>query len=163
MLASPRRLAPRKTEMLPPAELPLNQLVPLIVPTSFFETGKWVGPYSLLRAQGLGLTWGILMPQQTMRYVDKNAETLWNGQSLDWKRKALENLAAMSPKGVATSQFNRQDGSVYAYVMMQEDGLGPSRLLLKGWFARVFPSVCTPVFMAPDPNSETGSRRGFSS
>src|SRR4051812_28690831 len=76
----------RRGLTLAPAELPLTALVPIIVPTSFFESGKWVGPYEVLRATGLGLTWGILMAQQAMRYVDANTEKFWESQSLDWKK-----------------------------------------------------------------------------
>jgi len=124
---------------LKPHEVPLNRIIPLLVPANFFASQQWPGPYTLLRSSGLAITWVVLMPKQTMLYVTHKMAEHWQGEKLDWKQKATENLARATGEQVATSQFAREDGQPYALVMMQEDGFGPSRLLLTDQLARRFP------------------------
>jgi hypothetical protein len=129
----------RRGLALKPQEVDLTQLIPLLVPSSFFDSQGWPGPYSLLRAGGLGLTWAVMMPRQTMRYVDHELADYWESQNLDWRHVAGENLARMTGDPVATGQLLRDDGSVYALVMMHEDGCGPSRLLFDKYLFQMFP------------------------
>ena len=124
---------------LKPHEIPVAQIIPLLVPASFFDRQQWPGPYSLLRASGVGLTWAALMPKQTMLYVSHPMTEYWNSQNLNWRQQAIDNLGRLTGNPVATAQFNRADGQVYGLVMMHEDGCGPSRLLLDQHIAQWFP------------------------
>ena len=48
----------------------IENVLPLIVPRSYFQRGNWPGPYVLLRHPRLGLTWVILEENETMLYVN---------------------------------------------------------------------------------------------
>jgi hypothetical protein len=123
---------------LPPEELDTDNLIPLFVPASFFTAGNWPGPYERLRAREIGLTWSVLLPNQTMRYVDHAAAQYWAGKRIDWKGLALRNLAKLSGETPGTHAFRRTSGEIYALAMMQADGVGPSRLLLHDQLAFLF-------------------------
>lgn len=78
---------------LRPDQIDLGALLPIFVPSSFFAKGNWMGPFSRLRAPEIGLTWTVLLPNQTMRYVGPDMQQFWEKQELDWKVLALRNLS----------------------------------------------------------------------
>jgi len=123
---------------LRPEQVEITTLVPILAPERFFTAGGWPGPYSPLRAKNIALTWSVLLPHQTMRYVDRALEEHWNARGLDWRSQALHNLDAQTGHNLATHEFSRPDGSIYAIAMMHEDGIGPSRLLLKKRLQQLF-------------------------
>jgi hypothetical protein len=120
----------------PPAELPLESLFPIFVPASFFSLGNWPGPYEITGLPELGLTWSVLQPKQTMRYVDRDVQAYWEAQGLPWRERAVANLAGGDSW---THEFRRDGGQLYAVAMMHPDGAGPSRLLLREQLETVFP------------------------
>jgi hypothetical protein len=123
---------------LDPAELDLDQLRPVLVPASFFEADNWPGPHLKLGTSGIGLTWVVLQPSQTMLYVSNRAQAYWEASGLDWRQRALANV--LGPDELAwTHEFKRGSGSIYAVAMMHEDGIGPSRLLVPSPFRSLFP------------------------
>jgi hypothetical protein len=122
-----------------PPELEISDLFPVFVPASFFETGDWPGPYEILGIVGLGLTWAVLQPDQTMRYVDHEVQRHWEAKGVRWRDRAVENVLRQSAQQVWTHEFRREDGSLFAVAMMHSDGLGPSRLLLRKPLGRLFP------------------------
>ncbi|HXG67826.1 MAG TPA: hypothetical protein VNO70_22185 [Blastocatellia bacterium] len=124
---------------LKPNEIPLENLFPLFVPDSFFEYDSWPGPYELLLAKGIGLTWAIEQPGQTMLYVNQELENYWNSKQINWRDVALNNLRKNSAELPWTHEFDRDSGGIYAVAMMHEDGYGPSRLLLKEILNELFP------------------------
>ena len=124
---------------LTPDQLDIDSLVPLFVPSSFFAAGNWPGPYERLRAREIGLAWSVLLPDQSMRYVDHAVAQYWAGRGTDWKERALRNLAKFSGESPATHAFRRVTGEIYAVAMMHSDGIGPSRLLLRDQLASLFP------------------------
>jgi hypothetical protein len=122
-----------------PAELDLADLFPVFVPMSFFAQGNWPGPYEALQLPGLGLTWAVLQGEQTMRYVDRRVEAYWVGKGIPWRERAVENVQRQSISGVWTHEFRGEGGALFAVAMMHEDGVGPSRLLLRESLERLFP------------------------
>jgi len=122
-----------------PSELEIADLFPLFVPTSFFELGNWPGPYETLGIPGLGLTWAVLQPDQTMRYVDHRVQRHWDAEGIPWRERAVANVERQSVPNVWTHEFRREDGSLFAVAMMHPDGVGPSRLLLRESLEREFP------------------------
>jgi hypothetical protein len=132
----------KKGLALKPKELPISQLFPSFAPASFFESGKWVGPYELLRVPGLGLTWSIEQPEQTMRYLDRDTAAYWSRAGIDWREHSLQNLARRSNPTFGTGGFVREGGppsAYYALLFMHDDGYGPSRLLFGKWLDQIFP------------------------
>jgi hypothetical protein len=122
-----------------PSELALADLIPLFVPTTFLATGVWPGPFENVGVPGLGLTWAVLQPQQTMRYVDHEAERYWDSCQIPWRTSAIENVQRRSVREVWTHEFRRENGSPFAVAMMHADGVGPSRLLLYESLESLFP------------------------
>ena len=123
----------------PPSALPADQLLPIFVPADFFELDNWPGPYHLCKASGLGQTWVILQPKETMLYLNWAIQEYWESQGFDWVQLAKDNLARLSEKNQYTHEFRRDDGQLYAVALMQDDALGPSRLLLGDYFSGLFP------------------------
>jgi hypothetical protein len=123
-----------------PAELPTDELYPLLVPAAISEAGTFPGPLLQLRIQGLAMAWAVLQPGQTMRYVDRATERHWAQQGLDWRMIALANLRRAVAGGLWTHEFRRDSGELYAAGMMHSDGIGPSRLLLPELLTTQFPA-----------------------
>jgi hypothetical protein len=48
-------------------------------------------------------------------------------------------LAEHSPGNLGTHEFRRGGGKIYAVAMMHEDGIGPSRILLRDQLLGLFP------------------------
>ena len=150
----------RRSLSMPPENLPLADLVPVFVPASFFESGNWPGPYVLLRAKPLAVTWAILRPQNTMLYVSKDAADYWERKHLPWREQAMENLVRLSENTLTSHHFSRTDGTAYALVMMHDDGVGPSRLLLNGHIKDIFPEGYSVAI--PERSVGIALRRGAS-
>ncbi len=124
---------------IPASNLPTDQLLPVFVPASFFEFENWLGPYYLCKALGLGQTWVILQPEETMLYLSRVVQEYWETNDLEWVQLAKDNLVRLSEENQYTHEFRRDDGELYAVALMHEDALGPSRLLLDDYFHRLFP------------------------
>jgi hypothetical protein len=122
-----------------PSTLPADQLLPIFVPASFFELDNWPGPYHLCKASGLGQTWVILQSEETMLYLSRTVQEYWESKGVEWAQLAKENLVRMSEENQYTHEFRRDNGQLYAVALMQDDGLGPSRLLLGDYFNWLFP------------------------
>jgi hypothetical protein len=74
-----------------------------------------------------------------MRYVDRGVAHYWDDRGTDWKAVALRNLAEHTNQNPGTHEYQRVDGTRYAIAMMHEDGIGPSRLLLRDHLSQIFP------------------------
>jgi hypothetical protein len=125
-----------------PVELDTRELLPVLLPASCFTSGKWCGSFTRLRAGGIGLTWAVLAPGGSLRYVDRAIESHWEGQGLDWKALAMANLARRTEHQPGPRRLRRVNGQVFAVAFLYEDGLGPSRLLFRGTLAKFFPRGC---------------------
>jgi hypothetical protein len=123
-----------------PDHLDTARLLPVLVPSSFFSLGNWPGPYARLRAAEIGLTWTVLLPGQTMRYVNFATQEHWDAQQLDWKTLAMRNLNDHTVNRPGLRQMRRANGELSAMAFMFADGLGPSRLLFRGTLREHFPA-----------------------
>ena len=122
-----------------PAQLSVSDLFPVLLPAAIFHACEWPGPFRFLTLEGLAQTWVILQPEQTMRYVDHQAEAYWAEQGIDWRAIAFGNLRRTSQGALWTHEFRRDTGEIYAAGMMQPDGIGPTRLLLREELRAEFP------------------------
>src|SRR5262245_22136853 len=107
----------RRALDLDPADLDLDDLRPILVPISFFEAGNWPGPVCRRGTSGIGLTWVVLQPSQTMLYVSNRAQSYWESRGVDWRQRALANLSRQG-EPAWTHEFRRDSGSVYAVALM---------------------------------------------
>lgn len=120
-------------------ELDLRKVLPVFIPTSLVESAGWTGAFCNLPAPGLALTWAVLVADDVIRYVSRQALCEWEAQGIDWRTQALRNLRAVSPEPLGTGALFREDGATWLVSLMYPDGLGPSRLLLTKELARIFP------------------------
>jgi hypothetical protein len=74
-----------------------------------------------------------------MVYVNQTMQEYWEHQGIDWQQISLANLHRASADFPYTHEFRRDNGELYAVALMHSDGYGPSRLLLGGYFAELFP------------------------
>jgi hypothetical protein len=130
----------REAAQLAASELPIADLLPIFVPSTFFALGNWPGPYEVSEVPGLGLTWAVLQPGQTMRYVDRDVQAYWERQHIAWRDRALQNLRHRSGPQPWTHEFRQDGGALFAVGMMHGDGTGPSRLLLREALKQAFPA-----------------------
>jgi hypothetical protein len=128
----------REGQPMGPEDLDVGNVMPVFIPTSFVEGVVWPGPYTTLRAQGVALTWAVVLPNDAIRYVLHEMQRHWEAQGIDWKARALENLRDLSPEPPGTGALYRDNGETWLISLMHADGLGPSRLLLADQLERVF-------------------------
>lgn len=126
---------------LPPEKLQILDVFPLFVPANFLTDGNWPGPNRLLALPGLGLTWAVERPNQTMVYVNFATAQYWEEKGIDWQKQAMENLAKRTGEALCTAHFPREDrpDESFALVFMHSDGYGPSRLLFSERIKEMFP------------------------
>jgi hypothetical protein len=108
----------------------IENVVPVIVPRTFFALGNWPGPHASLRRADLGLTWALLSHDQTMVYINHERVALWAREEIDWRTRALANLEERSTN-LWTHERADHKGNIVFVAMMQPDGLGSSRALLR--------------------------------
>ena len=108
----------------------IENVVPVIVPRTFFALGNWPGPHANLRQETLGLTWAVLH-QQSMGYVNEERAALWASEGVDWRSRAVANLIERSRTNLWTHEKIDEKGHIVYVAMMQPDGLGSSRALLR--------------------------------
>src|SRR5262245_58529921 len=131
----------RQSLDLTPDQIDISDVFPLFAPASFFTTGKWHGPYELLQVPGLGLTWAVEQPKQTMLYVSRTTAAYWENAGRDWRQEAMRTLAKRSGPDLCTGHCPREQNpdEYYALVFMHPDGYGPSRLLFWEQLKEIFP------------------------
>jgi hypothetical protein len=113
------------------------EVVPLLVPSASVENGAWPGPYEQLGAKGVVLAWGCISRAVTEQHLLHELREQWEAQGVDWKSQALENLRRLGQE--PTGVLFRDDGEVWLVSFMHQDGLGPSRLLLRDYLEQIFP------------------------
>lgn len=123
-----------------PEGLPVSQLLPVFVPAACIGTARCPGPYAVLEAHGIVLTWAVRPPGDAIRPITSAIEQAWDAQGIDWKARALRNLRELSPPPLATGALLRDDGDTWLISLKYPDGLAASRLLLHDELARLFPA-----------------------
>ncbi len=110
----------------------IETLVPIIVLKSYNKDNLWIGPIDELRHQVFSITWVYLHEEGGMGYLTHEQAKSYEKRSINFRDIALKNLFDRSP-GLFT--HSKYDGDEFVYgIMMQEDGLGSSRLLLLNEF-----------------------------
>jgi hypothetical protein len=109
----------------------IENVVPVIVPRTFFAAGNWPGPHAHLRRETLGLTWAVLARDQTMVFVNEERDARWSSEGVDWRGRAIANLVERSRTNLWTHERTDAKGDIVFVAMMQPDGLGSSRALLR--------------------------------
>jgi hypothetical protein len=113
----------------------VRRLFPLIVPSKYFER-PFPAAHEALPNEKLALTWVLLQPT-TMLYLTPDEAARFDAEGFAWKARAIENLERIA--AVATQEKRDATGQLAWVTMMQQDGLGSSRLLLATQWSGLFP------------------------
>lgn len=119
----------------------ITSLFPIIVPRSYNDHGRWVGPLKNLRHPELAVTWVALNEPESMSYVSHSDAAHFRATGVDYEAIALQNLKEMSEDQLFTHE-KRVNGILIFAAAMHPDGLGSSRLLLTEQWQAYFPHGC---------------------
>jgi hypothetical protein len=131
------------------ADLPLEDLRPVLIPTSIFSQDMWVGPYHRFDHLPLSLTWAYMRSESTMQYLATDKAEKLEAEGIDWRSVAREALFADSNARKWTFRRNAEDDSVCAALVLHDD-LGASRLLCLDQIREMIPNGFS--FFVPDRN-----------
>jgi hypothetical protein len=73
----------------------------------------------------------VLHHEHTMGYVSNELVALWDREGVDWRSRAIANLIERSRTNLWTHEKTDEEGRIVFVAMMQPDGLGSSRALLR--------------------------------
>lgn len=121
-----------------PADQDMSGLVPIIVPEELLDCGNWPGPIERIGQLPFALAWALWSRPHIFVYVSHEHVSIWKADDIAWQRLAFENLHRMSVDGPRSARKLDSDGQPFIQVLLHEDSLGPSRLLLPNHFDEVF-------------------------
>src|ERR1035437_490819 len=122
-----------------------DNLLPVVIPTEIVSHSLWPGPFSRW-SDILSVTWAHFSEPHTTKYLTKTEARELEASRIPFAQLALTNLWRRSGEQVWT-HIKEEAGETYFVALMHEDGLGPSRLLLRDGLHRAFPegfSFCVP-------------------
>ena len=112
---------------------------PLIVPADYGRYNNFPAPLIPLAEPSLALTWVALTRPDWMVYVTPSVAAGWEARGVDLYDRAMANMREADAGRTWThEQADERDRLVWV-AMMQDDGLGSSRLLCREELESVFP------------------------
>lgn len=111
-----------------PAQMPLESLRPVLIPSSIFESGNWPGPHHHFPVLPVSLTWAFLRPENTMQYLFEESANQLSAAGHNWRGLAQKALMEDFEREPWTDELKNSDGTIGAVILNHADGLGPSRL-----------------------------------
>lgn len=116
-----------------PADRDLSRVVPIILPLELLKAA-WPGPLVQLGELPFCLAWATCGEMNSFFYVTEREAQFWDDAGVDWRATALENLARISANRPASGEKLDDNGVPFLKVMLHDDAIGPSRLLLPHLF-----------------------------
>ena len=128
----------RLAEETTPQDIDTAQLMPLLVPTAFCTKTNFM-PYWKLLNPDVGLMWCVLMDGGIVAYVNRRYQAYWEANGIDWQALAHRNLIDRFRRQPEARLLQNSTGELVAVKFQSGDGLGSSRLLLRGALSKWFP------------------------
>lgn len=122
-----------------------DDILPIVVPTRIVTHGQWPGSF-LQWNDILSVTWAHFQEPCNTVYLTKLETEGFTSQRKNYQQIAIDNLRLHS-RGRAWSHIKKEGDTVFYLGLLHEDGLGPSRLLLREELREIFPdgySFCVP-------------------
>lgn len=119
-----------------PADRDLSRVVPIILPLELL-TSAWPRPIVQIGDLPFCAAWATCGEMNTFFYVTEHEAQFWEDAGIDWRSTALANLARISENRPASGEKLDEDGLPFLKVMLHEDAVGPSRLLLPHLFDEI--------------------------
>jgi hypothetical protein len=116
-----------------PADRDLSRVVPIILPLKLLNA-SWPGPIIQVGELPFCVAWAACGDMNSFFYVTEREAQFWEDAGIDWRATALANLYKMSADRPASGEKLDDDGLPFLKVMLHEDAVGPSRLLLPHLF-----------------------------
>lgn len=116
-----------------PADRDLSRVVPVVLPLELLNAA-WPGPIVRIGNLPFCTAWATCGEMNTFFYVTDGEARFWDDAGIDWRAKAFANLVRMSVSRPASGEKLDNDGLPFLKVMLHEDAVGPSRLLLPHLF-----------------------------
>jgi len=110
----------------------MDKLYPIIVPVECMDLG-WPGPIEQIARIPLALAWAIVNEGNLWLYVTFEQASIWEQAGLGWREAAFENLRRLADAGGYGGKED-DSGRPFVKVMLQDDAMGPSRLLVPHLF-----------------------------
>lgn len=120
-----------------PSEHDLSRLIPLILPFHRIESG-WEGPIVSLADLPFALAWAVRYDGNMYAYVTYEMAQYWEETGIDWPQHALTNMRELAHADKSNRRKVDENGKTLIAVMLNNDGIGPSRLLVPGLFEDEF-------------------------
>jgi len=124
---------PSRMERLHTAPADLSKLFPIIMPPDWVSP-HWGGPIDQIGRGALHMTWAVQGDDRRRSYVSDEQAAGWDAEGIDWRAAAYENARRLSLLGGFGTKED-EAGSAVIKVMLNDDGLGPSRLFVPHLFA----------------------------
>lgn len=119
--------------LVEPADRDLAQLVPIVLPLELLNL-DWPGPIVRIGQLPFCAAWAFRGEMNTFFYVTHRDSEYWDEAEVDWRALALRNLTTMSQEQPASGYKNDDTGRPFVQVMLHDDAVGPSRLLVPHLF-----------------------------
>ena len=117
----------------PPHERDIETLVPIILSRECL-CEEWPGPIVPIGTLPFAVAWATIPRQNHLIYVNHEQADYWQNLGIDWREKAMRNLARLSERRRWAGHKLDKVGKPFVLALLHGDGIGPSRLLLPGFF-----------------------------
>lgn len=122
-----------------------DDLMPVVIPTSIVTHKMWPGPSKRWNEE-LSVTWAHFQEPHSTLYLTNDEFSRFKSKRIPFASVAIDNLT-MRSSGKVWTHIKEEDDEVHFVGLLHEDGLGPSRLLLREALHEVFPEgfrFCVP-------------------
>jgi hypothetical protein len=116
-----------------PADRDLSRVVPIILPIELMDAA-WPGPIAQIGELPFCVAWATCGEMNSFFYVTHGEALFWEEAGIDWRATAFANLSRLSESRPASGEKGDEDGLPFLKVMLHDDAIGPSRLLLPHLF-----------------------------
>jgi hypothetical protein len=128
----------------PPEERDIDTLFPIILPRACLARAcladDWPGPIVPVGSLPFAVAWATVPIANRFIYVTHELAAFWRDKGMDWKSKAMRNLAALNESRPWAGEKCDEAGKPFVLALLHDDAMGPSRLLIPHLFERVLGS-----------------------
>ena len=119
-----------------PEERDIDALFPIILPRACLDD-DWPGPIVPMGSLPFAVAWATVPTPNRFIYVTHELAAFWIDRGIDWRSRAMRNLAALSETRPWAGEKCDEAGKPFVLVLLHDDAMGPSRLLLPHLFEEV--------------------------
>lgn len=128
-----------------PEQREIETLFPIILPRACLMD-DWPGPIVPIGSLPFALAWATVPEMNRFIYVTHELAAYWQNQGTNWRAKAMQNLAGLVENRAWSGQKCDEAGKPFVLALLNDDAMGPSRLLLPHLFDEVMgPGYCVAI------------------